>query len=90
MTTLRAAIAALVIVATATAAQATGYYNVPANARQWFGYGAGPGYHANLLLGPAIKAPTAARRVQRLRAPLSASQAPPSLHGFGPAMSVVR
>jgi hypothetical protein len=35
-----------------SAAQAIGYYNVPGNCCQCWGYGCGAGYHACLLLGP--------------------------------------
>lgn len=33
-------------------AWAIGYYNLPGNFCQCFGYGNGPGYHAPLVLGP--------------------------------------
>jgi hypothetical protein len=36
----------------AASAQAVGYWNVPGNLAQWWGYGWGGGHHACFVLGP--------------------------------------
>jgi hypothetical protein len=36
----------------APCASAIGYWNIPGNFCQWWGYGNGPGYHAPMVLGP--------------------------------------
>jgi hypothetical protein len=36
----------------AAPSHAIGYYNLPGNCCQWWGYGYGPGYHAPMVLGP--------------------------------------
>lgn len=66
---------ALAVAAVAAAAPgkacASGYYNMPTSMQQCLGVGFGPGYHAPLILGPAMKARIASHRVQRVAAPLS-------------------
>ncbi len=57
-------------------APGAGYFNMPTNLRQCLGVGYGPGYHAPMLLGPAMKAGTEAKRLRRT----PAAFAPPS-HG---------
>ncbi len=63
---------------TALPATAAGYYNLPTSLPQCLGLGYGPGYHAPLLLGRALRAETATQPVRRLPAPLS----PPQAYGF--------
>jgi hypothetical protein len=47
-------VCALVAVASAaTTVLAIGYWNVPGNSNQWWGYGWGAGHHACLVLGPS-------------------------------------
>ncbi len=60
-------------------AAAVGRWNMPSRAIQYSAYGNGPGYHAPILLGPALHAPVANPGVQRLPAPLQA----PCLPGGG-------
>lgn len=62
---------------------AGGDYRMPSSLPQCLGYGSGPGYHAPLLLGPAIKARVATQRVKRLPAPMSPRSAPAPDMGFG-------
>lgn len=47
------AIAIAVIALTASPVAAVGYYNLPGNFCQCFGYGNGAGYHSCLVLGPS-------------------------------------
>ena len=47
------AVATLVAATVANVAGATGYWNMPCTACQWWGHGFGGGYHAPLMLGPA-------------------------------------
>lgn len=42
----------LAVLSTATPAYALGYWNLPGNAAQWWGYGWGGGHHACFVLGP--------------------------------------
>jgi hypothetical protein len=44
--------AMLGVLSAATPAFAVGYWNVPGNVAQWWGYGWGAGHHACLVLGP--------------------------------------
>ena len=80
---------ALASLLSAVEAGAAGFYNLPSNGRQCLGYGVGPGYHADLLLGPSYKSRTASGRIRRVRAPFHPSQAPPVMADFG-AMSTWR
>jgi hypothetical protein len=43
----------LAAVSAAAQAHALGYWNVPGNSNQWWGYGWGAGHHACLVLGPS-------------------------------------
>ena len=47
-------------------ALAIGYYNLPGNICQCFGYGVGAGYHAPLVLGPPSMKRSFAHNTQRL------------------------
>ena len=49
-----------------TSASAIGYWNVPGNVAQWWGYGWGAGYHACLVLGPVSHKGAFAHRHVRL------------------------
>ena len=62
----------------ASPALGAGYYNLPTSLPQCLGMGFGPGYHAPMVMGPMMKAPTSAQRVERLPAAL----APPMYGGF--------
>ncbi|MEN0110669.1 MAG: hypothetical protein AAF805_08075 [Planctomycetota bacterium] len=72
--------AALTVIAAADASLGAGYFNMPTSFAQCLGLGWGPGYHAPLLLGPAVKARIATQDVRRLPAPLGP---PPSSMGVG-------
>jgi hypothetical protein len=79
-----------------------GYYNLPTSLPQCLGMGFGPGYHAPMLMGPMMKAPTSAQRVERLPAALTPpmcggydaatvwSDAPPVEHWQGPLHGHIR
>ena len=46
----------LALAAAVEPALAIGYWNVPGNCCQWFGYGSGAGHHAPLVLGtPTVR-----------------------------------
>lgn len=63
--------AALLLIA--APAPGAGWYNLPTSLQQCMGLGFGPGHHAPMLLGPVMKVPTSAQRIQRLpSAPQSA------------------
>ncbi|MEO1497213.1 MAG: hypothetical protein AAFV43_08695 [Planctomycetota bacterium] len=67
------------ILAIGDRAAAAGRFNLPTSLPQCLGVGFGPGYHAPMLLGPAMRAGTESQQVRRLPA---APRSGPS-YGFG-------
>jgi hypothetical protein len=68
------AVSAVVLLSfTARPASAIGYWNMPGNFCQCFGYGWGPGYHASMVLGPPTCEGIFAHDVVRLPAAPSAA-----------------
>jgi hypothetical protein len=57
----------------ASPAAAVGYWNIPGNFCQCFGYGWGPGYHAPMVLGPPSCDGFLAHNIVRLPAAPSAN-----------------
>lgn len=65
---LRSVMVATVACAAASESLGAGYFNMPTDLRQCLGVGFGPGYHAPMLLGPALKAGIEAKRLRRVPA----------------------
>jgi hypothetical protein len=66
-------------------ALAVGYWNLPGNFCQCFGYGWGPGYHASMVLGPPSCDGIFAHDVVRLpAAPSPAGWSAVQGHGYAP------
>jgi hypothetical protein len=57
----------LAVVFAAIPAHAVGYFNVPGNVAQWWGYGWGAGHHACFVLGPISHKGSFAHNHVRLR-----------------------
>lgn len=74
-------IAAGSVLASASAASAIGYYNLPGSFCQCFGYGNGAGYHSCLVLGPSTCEGFCDTREVRLPCP---PQPPYGYYGAGP------
>lgn len=65
---MRVIILAIATAVVASPAFGAGYYNLPTSLPQYMGMGFGPGYHAPMVLGPMMKAGTAAQPVKRVPA----------------------
>ena len=74
-------IAAGSVLASASAASAIGYYNLPGSFCQCFGYGNGAGYHSCLVLGPSTCEGFCDTHEVRLPCP---PQPPYGYYGAGP------